>query len=240
MKIISLSILLVLASFISGLAQVKDQSREIILFNGVVIDGTGLSPVANVQITINRLFSSVSGSDGSFAFYVHRKDTVKFKALGYRDETIVISDTLKGEEFIAGVYLKGDTIEIGEVIIIPRYRNIKSEILNAPDPNAAIIDNARYNVAISAYQGRTTIGSLGDTASNYELLRNQQRMNAYSAGQIPPDQMVALSPLILIPAAYILVKGLPEKPAAFSPRLTDDELKAIEQEYYKSLRQKFK
>jgi hypothetical protein len=239
-KIISLSVLLALASFISGLAQVKEPSRGIILFNGVVIDGTELTPVANVQITINKLFSSVSGSDGSFAFYVNRKDTVQFKALGYRDETIVISDTLKGEEFIAGVYLKGDTLEIGEVIIIPRYRNIKSEILNAPDPNATIIENARYNVAISAYQGRTTVGNLGDPASNYELLRSKQRMNAYSAGQIPPDQMVAISPFIFLPAAYLLVKGLPEKPAAFSPRLTDDELKAIEQEYYKSLRQKFK
>ena len=69
---------------------------------------------------INRNFSSVSDKDGTFAFYVHPNDTVVFKSLGYKPATMIISDTLIGREYIAGIYLKSDTVSIGEVVIIPR------------------------------------------------------------------------------------------------------------------------
>ena len=35
---------------------------------------------------------------------------------------------------------------------------------------------------------------------------------AYEKGGIPSDQTVGLNPLLVIPAAYLLIKGLPEKP----------------------------
>lgn len=209
-----------------------------IVFSGIVRDGSSLSPIPGVSITVNSLFRSVSSTDGSFSLSTARKDTIVFRALGYKNETVYVSDTLSGDEYMAGIYMKGDTVAIGEVVIIPRYRNMRSEIMNASPSQAAKLDNARYNVAISAYQGRTTTGVLGDPAANYDILRGRQKMNAYTAGQIPPDRMVSVSPLLLIPAAYLLVKGMPEKPPAFSPRLTDEELKSIEQEYFRTLRQK--
>ncbi len=236
MKTLSLTLLLILLTLNSGLAQEKEVFGKNILFRGLVMDGSTLVPVGNVQVLINRKFSTASGADGAFEFYVNRKDTVTFSALGYKRTVVQISDTLKGEEFIAGIYLKSDTLEIGEVIILPRFRNLKSEIMSAKLPYAAEMDNAKYNVAISAYQGRTTVGNLGDPATNYALISSRQKMLAYSKGGIPPDQMVALSPLLLIPAAYLLIHGLPEKPPQYSQTLTDDELKQIEQEYFKSLR----
>lgn len=225
----------------TGFSQQTGNSRVRIFFQGLVMDESTLSPIANAQIMINRAFSSVSSSDGIFSIYVNRNDTVLFKRLGYKQTMMYISDTLTGGDFIAGIYMSTDTLLIGEVIIIPRFTNLKSEILNARSKTPANFDNARYNVAVSAYQGRNSQGKLGTPADNYALLSKQQKVNAYERGGIPSDKMLSLSPLLLIPAAYLLIKGLPEQPAPFTkPQLTDQEVDQIHKKYLETLKQRLK
>ena len=209
-----------------------------ILFHGLVMDANSFSPISNSQILINSTFSSVSGIDGTFAFYVNRNDTVVFKSLGYRSTVLYISDTLSGREFIAGVYMHTDTISIGEVVIVPRFTNLKSEIMNSRSKTPATMENARYNVAVSAYQGRNSQNRLGDPAANYELLRQKQRVDAYERGGIPSDKILGISPLLLIPAAYLLIQGLPEKPAPLKPQFTDQEVDKIQKKYLETLKQR--
>ncbi len=235
-----LIILFLLAGFInnSGLSQVNENTGVRILFQGVVMDAGTFSPIVNSQITINRVFSSVSGNEGTFSFYVNRSDTVIFNSLGYKQTTFFISDTLSGKEFIAGVYMNSDTLKIGEVIIVPRFSNLKSEIMNAPSRAPSTMDNAKYNVAVSAYAGRNSISSLGDPESNYEMLRQRQKVNAYEKGGIPSDRILGISPLMLIPAAYLLIHGLPEKPAAYKPEITSRELADLNKRYLELLKQR--
>ncbi len=202
------------------------------------MDAGTFSPIVNSSITINKVFSSVSGADGSFAFYVNKNDTILFNSLGYKRTLLIISDTLTGKEFIAGVYMKSDTLSIGEVIIVPGFRNIKSEIMNAPGKTPSTMENARYNVAVSAYAGRNSINKLGDPTSNYEMLRQRQKVDAFEKGGIPSDKIMGLSPLILIPAAYMLMKGLPEKPAPVTPGLTDSELNQLQKKYFETLKER--
>ena len=216
--------------------QEKGNAGNRILFHGLVMDAITLSPVAKSQIIINRAFSSVGSDDGTFAFYVNRNDTVIFRNLGYRATILYVSDTLTGSEFIAGVYMQTDTLSIGEVVIVPRFINIKSEILNSRSKTPAIFENARYNVAVSAYQGRNSQGKLGDPASNYALLSQKQKIDAFEKGGIPSDKMVGLSPFLLIPAAYLLIRGLPEKPAPLKPQLTDYEVDQIQKKYKETLK----
>lgn len=195
------------------------------------MDATTFLPLDNTQIVINKTFTSVSKSSGDFLFYVNRNDTVVFSCLGYKPTILYVSDTLAGREFNAGIYMHSDTLLIGEVVIVPRFINLKSEILNSRGKNSVIMDNARYNVAISAYQGRNSQSTLGDPSANYELLRQKQKINAYERGGIPSDKMVGLSPFLLIPAAYLLIHGLPEKPADFEPQLTDYDIAQIQKKY---------
>jgi hypothetical protein len=201
------------------------------------MDTKTLYPISNSQIFINRSFSSVSNTDGTFTFTVNRNDSILFKHLGYKSVLLSVSDTLAGNDFVTGIYMNSDTLAIGEVVIVPRFTNLKSEIMNAPSKVPSIMDNARYNVAISAYQGRTTQGKLGDPAANYDLLRQRQKVDAYEKGGIPSDKMVGISPLLLIPAAYLLVHGLPEKPAPMQEKLTEQELNQIHKKYLESLNQ---
>jgi hypothetical protein len=151
---------------------------------------------------------------------------------------MIISDTLSGKEFIAGVYMNSDTLEIGEVIIVPRFSTLKSEILNSPSRTPATMDNAKYNVAVSAYAGKNSISSMNDPASNYDMLRQRQKVDAFEKGGIPSDKILGFSPFMLIPAAYLLVHGLPEKPAAYKPEITSKELEDLNKRYLEHIKRK--
>jgi hypothetical protein len=219
----------------SGFSQEKANTGLRILFHGLVMDANTLSPLANSQIMINRAFSSVSGTDGAFSFYVNKNDTVLFRSLGYKPATLYVSDTLSGNEFITGVYMHADTLSVGEVVIVPRFRNLKSEIMNSGSKTPSTFDNAKYNVAISGYQGRNSTSQLGDPANNYSVLVQKQKVDAYERGGIPSDKILGLSPLLLIPAGYLLIKGLPEKPAPMKSQLTDQEIDQIHRKYLETL-----
>ena len=200
------------------------------------MDASTLSPLTNSQVMINNVFYSVSNSDGTFSFLVHRNDSILFRHLGYKPSLLFVSDTLPGREFIAGIFMNSDTVSIGEVVIVPGYTNLKSDIFNAPSNVPSIMDNARYNVAISAYQGRTTQGKLGDPAANYDLLRQKQKVDAYEKGGIPSDMIAGINPLLLLPAAYLLIHGMPEKPPPLEQKLTRQELDQIQKKYLETLK----
>ena len=221
-----------------GFTQKKEKSGIRILCQGSVMDANTLYPISNSHILVNRNFSSISSKTGTFAFYVNTNDTVIFQSLGYKPATMIISDTLIGREYLAGVYMKSDTVSIGEVVIMPRYSNLKSDILNSRSHTPANMDNARYNVAIGAYQGRTSQSKLGDPAANYEFLRQRQKINAFERGGIPSDRILGLNPLLLVPGAYLLLHGLPEKSSALKPDISDYELDQLNKKYQESLNQK--
>ncbi len=232
-----MSLRLIIISFVSfflliQLCHCQDKALgSRILFHGIVMDKSTFSPISNTQISVNHDFSAVSSTDGSFSIIVYKNDTVLFKQLGYKSSSWFVSDTLKGNEFVAGIYMPADTVSIGEVIIVARNSNLRFEIMNSPSKVPATIENARYNVAISAYQGRTTTGKLGDPSANYNLIMQKQKVYAQERGGIPSDKIVGFNPLILLPAAYLLIHGLPEKPDAMEKEITKEELGQIREKY---------
>lgn len=236
MKRIFLFIASLLLLFQVCTGQDKSDTLPGILFHGVILDATTLAPVSSAQIMINRVFSAISNTDGTFSFYVSRSDSIRFRHLGYKAVSMFVSDTLRGNDFVAGVYMPSDTVSISEVIIVPRYTNLKSEIMNSPSKIPATMDNARYNVAVSGYAGRSSTGKLGDPSSNYGLIRQQQKTYAYEKGEIPSDQIAGISPFFLLPAAYLLIHGLPEKPAPYGKKITQDEMDRLNKLFIESLK----
>lgn len=217
-------------------SQVTGSQDARILFQGIVMDAQTQITLAGSQIIINRSFSSVSDNEGKFAFYVYRKDTVIFMRLGYKSETYLVNDTLSGREFIAGIFMQSDTLSIGEVVIIPRLKNLRSELYYPRIETNQQMENARYNLEVSAYQGRIAQGKLGDPASNYEWIRQKQKIDTYEKGGIPSDRIAGISPLLLIPAAYLLMNGLPEKPPAPKPQITRQEIDQLNKKYLETVR----
>jgi hypothetical protein len=208
-----------------------------ILLRGVVISALSGDRLPNVQIIRNGEKAKVTGGEGTFSLYAFRKDTVIFSCLGFKPLSLIVPDTLRGNEFVTGVYMNTDTLEIGEVIILPGLRNLKAAALISGEGPSRETENARNNVSIAAYQGRTGQGRLGDPATNYEILRQRQRIDAYEKGGIPSDKIAGISPLLLIPAAYMLIKGKPDTPEAPEPSLSKADLERIAVEYKRAKNQ---
>jgi hypothetical protein len=219
----------------AGLSQQVKRSDGTILFRGVVIDALNQNRLGNSQIFINRSFSSVTDEDGTFSFFAYRQDTVLFRHLGYKTAALIVSDTLTEKEFLTGVYLQSDTLEIGEVIILPRLINLKAEMMNTRIKSNTQLDNAKANISIASYQGRAGQDKLGDPNINYEVLRQRQKINAYEKGGIPSDRILGLSPFLLIPAAYLLIHGLPEAPLPPKPGITSRDIEELNRRYLEVL-----
>ena len=237
MKKIRLILFMILIYSYCGFGQSVNFQENKIIFSGIVRDATTLVPLPNSQININRSFVAVSDEEGAFSISVNRRDTVAFSILGYRPAYFFVSDTLTGRDFITGVYMKTDTLSIGEVIIIPRIQSLKYDIFKTPGTSPEM-ENAKYNMAVSAYQGRMAMSKLGDPESNYAVIHQKNLRNAAEKGTIPSDRMVGLSPFMLVGVAYLLINGLPEKPAPMRSSLSRQELDQIHKKYLERLNTK--
>ncbi len=229
-----LNILLLFIFLNPATAQYANTEQDRVRLQGIVRDATSVSPLINSQIFINREFYGVTDSTGTFSMLLTRKDTVEFRLLGYRPALFFFNDTLKGRDYMAGIYLNTDTIQIGEVIIVPRLANLRSEIFRAPAPVSQEMENARTNLALSAYQAKVSHGKLGDPLSNYEIIKMQQRTVAYEKGQIPSSAIAGVSPFMIVPALYLIMNGLPQKPMPMRPDLTEEEISHIHKKYLES------
>lgn len=238
MKQLISAVLLYCISLLNLYGQNAATDEALIRINGIVMDAVTMEPLPGSQITSGNRFYSAASEDGRFSFNIRRKDTVVFSVVGYKPVFFILNDTLIGREFNAGIYMHPDTLSIGEVIIIPRLAALKREILKPASVPGPQIENARYNLAVSAYQGRVGQVNLGDPESNYEILRQKQNTEAYEKGGIPSEHILGLSPFMILPAAWLLINGLPEKPPALKPDLTVSEIEQINKRYLESLKRK--
>jgi hypothetical protein len=235
-KRIVLVLLLILLFKNICLCQLKTSGEGRILFRGVIIDASTLGRLGSSQIIINRAISGISADDGTFSFYANKNDTVLFSMLGYKTARLVVNDSLSGTEFLTGVYLETDTLLIGEVIIMPKLTNLKTEMMNPTIKTDPKLENARTNLSVSSYQGRTGQSKMGDPNINYAVQRQRQITDAYEKGGIPSDKMVGISPLLLIPAAYLLLRGLPETPDPPKQQISSKDMEELNKIYLETLK----
>lgn len=211
------------------------QEKNRILFRGVVIDAESGARLGGSQVYINGALSGKSRDDGTFSFFAVKNDSVRFTRLGYKPRIYIVPDTLRTQEVLTGVFLSPDTIDIGEVLIIPRLPSLSNVVMQSTEQER-LLGNARNNISTAAYQGRTGQNKLGDPSMNYELIRQKQKVEAYERGGIPSDKIAGISPFMLLPAAYLLIHGLPEKPEAPEPHISGREIEELNRLFKESLR----
>lgn len=222
------SFFFLLSFLVAAALRLSAQNGQPILFHGVILDTDTRQPLAGAHYQVRGRSAGAADSRGMVSFYAHHDDTVIFTCVGFRDYHMIVSDTLRAREYIAGIYLAGDTIMIPAVVVMPRLANVRAEIMAGRPAADHDMVNAANNLKISAYQGLTSAATLGDPAANYEVIRKQQRIDAYEKGGIPSSAMIAVSPLTLIPLIYVLAKGLPEEPEPPSPFISPGEMNRIQ------------
>jgi hypothetical protein len=93
-------------------------------------------------------------------------------------------------------------------------------------------------VAVSAYQGKTSQNVLGNPEDNYAVLSQKRKIDAFEKGGIPSENIVGFSPLIFLPAAYLLFHGLPENEALMNPQLSGEEVEQVHKKYLETIKQR--
>ena len=223
---------------VSALYAQQENRGDKILFRGVVLSASSGERLAGSRYYINKSLSGISRDDGTFSFFAFRRDTIVFDMLGYKASRFIVIDTLKSREFLTGVYLQSDTIEIGEVVVIPSLSGLKAEMMHPEIQIDQKMDNARANLNIASYQGRVDQGKMNDPYSNYEVLRQQQKTDAYEKGQLSSSRIAGINPFMLLPAAYLLLHGVPEKPAPPNRGISPKELSDLNKKYNELLMNK--
>ncbi|MBI9067961.1 MAG: carboxypeptidase-like regulatory domain-containing protein [Salinivirgaceae bacterium] len=164
---------------------------DTITISGVVLDADSLNPMSNVHIRSQKNRGAITDNLGQFTVKINKNDTLTFTYVGFKPYVYVIPDTLKVNNYIAGVILNKDIISLSEVLILPwmnKQQFKKSFIQNSPDQNTI---NAQQNLTMAGYTARASAPKwTTDAMIDWQL--KQYTMNIEYRGMISPNQQVNL------------------------------------------------
>ncbi len=163
------------------------QPRRVIQFSGLVLTSDSLAPVPFTNIWIkNTHRGTITDFNGFFTITLRERDTLYITAVGFKDVTFAVPDTLTSARYSTVQLMTHDTINLPETVIYPwptreqfRYAFLNTEI---PDDD---FDRAMKNLERAEMRERFEKMPL-DGYSNFQHMNNQYSQKLYYAGQQPP------------------------------------------------------
>ncbi len=201
--------------------------RKYIQIDGLTADERGFI-VPDVSIYSKHLRrGAASDHRGIFSIISAPGDTVFFSAVGYKPTLLTIPVTAVADHYITDVIMVTDTIQIGEVLVLPwkTYSEFKRAVLeNKPaDP---LMDNLAYNLAMVQQQIWSDMTPTAGEAYRYTM--QQMSDNLYTRGQLPANNL--LNPF----AWQKFVKGVKEGMLKNEPSIVSKPKKAKSRKKKKS------
>ena len=205
----------------------QENQEKPIRLTGFVIDKETSEALGNSHYIINNERGGVVDEAGRFAILGMVNDTIIFSYLGYKDVTVIVSDTLRRSDYLVGIFMPRDTILLDEVVILPRLGSLKSEISALSSTQNMENLNAVNNLTRAAYTGISRNIRWSDADAQYTYISNQIKMRSMEQGLVASDEMVAISLAAGIPflIAYYL-KG-PESPVRPKVILSQSEIERM-------------
>ncbi len=163
-----------------------------IFFTGAVMDQKELAPLPFSHFRVNDKRAGTTNSFGRFSFWVNSGDTIQYTYVGYHDVKIIVSDSLKQDSYLFGVFMSQDTIALQEVLILPRFGDFREAFINAK-VNSPEYVRAKNNINSATYEALTKAPEKMDAKANTDLLiKNHVVMNEHHV-MVPPDMIVGVS-----------------------------------------------
>lgn len=165
----------------------ESDKEQLVQFSGVILTNDSLTPISFSHI-INKTtgFGAVSDFTGYFSFVARKNDTISFTAVGFKDETFIIPDTISENRYTIFQVMTMDTIYLSETVIYPwpSKEDFKEAFLNLdiPDDDYEI---ARKNLEQSQLMVRAENMTM-DGGENYQNYIDQTVSKYYYAGQTQP------------------------------------------------------
>lgn len=161
----------------------------IVQFSGIILTDIGgeLIPVPFATVAIeDEGRGTYANYKGFFSLVARKGDKVTFSAIGFRQKSFVIPDTINSNRFSMVQLLSGDTINLPETVIFPwpDRDNFKQEFL-AMDVTTDLAEKAKENIAeerLAAVRQNTKM----DGRENADYYLRQQSKAFYHIGQTPP------------------------------------------------------
>jgi len=207
-----------------------------IRLSGLVFDVDSLYPLPGTHyFKISQGTGGITNEEGRFQTSVRVNDSIIFSFVGYKNHLLLISDSLAPGEYVMGIPLSRDTTMINEVMILPRFKNLKQDFLATPASSDIALQNAKQNLRVATAQGVAGKGIPFDADMSYEMHKQKLENRAMSRGMIGSDQMVSVNFLLVIP--YVIYK-LSEKNKESTPKniyISSKEIQEIYNSYRKSI-----
>ncbi|BAX79444.1 peptidase associated/transthyretin-like domain-containing protein [Labilibaculum antarcticum] len=209
--------------------------NDSIFFTGAVMDQKELSPLPYSHFRVNEKRAGTTNSFGRFSFWVNSGDTIHYTYVGYHDVKIIVSDSLKQNAYLFGVFMAKDTIALQEVLILPRFGDFREAFINAK-VNTPEYVRAKNNINSATYEALTKAPEKMDAKANTDLLiKNHVVMNEHHV-MVPPDMMVGVSMSRTLPE----ISRMKRKRDLKIPDnlVTDKEITTLKQMYKYSTKKK--
>ena len=171
-------------------AQFEHVQDSVVQLYGVVMTADSLKAIPSVSIMVkgqNR--GTITNEQGVFSIVVLKGDQIEFTSIGYKPKTVLIPQTLEGNQHSMIQLMVQDTIYLPATIIKkrPTREQFERDFVNAkvPDDNYEI---ARKNTnAASMAALEKILPKDGREATSYNL--KQTAIKSYYAGQLPPQNI---------------------------------------------------
>ena len=167
--------------------------RDSLLFRGVIMEGDSLFSLPYAKYIINNKIGYTANEGGQFSFWAKSGDMVHFSYVGFKDLYVQVHDSLSNNNYLMGVFLSRDTIELSEVVIIPQIVNPNAVARNMPLISTKDDIVAQNNVAMSTYQAKTQPIKEWDAEMNQKNFINARSMEIEYQTQVSPAHMVGAS-----------------------------------------------
>ncbi len=167
--------------------------RDSLLFRGVVMEGDSLFVLPYAKYVVNNDQGYMTNDKGQFSFWAQNGDIVRFSYVGFKSLYVQINDSLANRNFLMGVFLSKDTIELSEVVILPQITNPNAAARNMPLLRTPEETVGQHNVDVSAYQAKTQPVTEWDAEMNQKNFIQARSNDVAYRGQIQPTQMIGIS-----------------------------------------------
>lgn len=228
-----------LTFFISALNVIGQdiEHSDSLLFTGQVFDSETKRFLEHAAYDIGNTMY-ISDDKGRFRFSAHEGDTIVFHHVGFKPLILLVDDSLSNEEYLTGIFLSPDLVQLSEVIVVPRHYDVETLVKTTP-MDYSELQVAEKNMKMSAYQGLMA-NNKWDAETNQKYAIQKEQMRVEYKGMIQPDQMFAANLTTVVPEAKLTYGPNPQVQMDMGSINTQEErylvtiFEAIKQERAKS------
>jgi hypothetical protein len=177
---------------LSYVSLAQNTKNQVIQLSGVVLSSDTLTPVPFANVIIKSTGrGTMTDYFGFFSIVVQENDEIVFSAMGYKNSTYKIPDTLVLSRYSLIQIITPDTIYLKEAVIYPwpNYEQFKKAFvkMTIPDDN---YEKAIKNFAMILELKNKWEDYPMDANMNYNNYVYQKVSKLYYAGQLPPNNLL--------------------------------------------------